>query len=221
VTEIRVTATDPHNSTASDEFELAVTAPSSGGTHGGGTPVDNTGGNITGGNNAGNAPARGGALDGSARDDVPGVGVALGPIDGVAPTPDDERNDEADQAADGRSDKLVDTLEPFLAQTSHPDFETALREAERSNRREPVLSAVEIARRWDAVARFGDWLAAQDDEDARSGAAPEWRLDQVLPGSGNFGGSAGPGGVTGIGQGAANLQLLKGLTEGLQKLGSS
>ena len=80
------------------------------------------------------------------------------------------------------------------------------------------MSAVEIARRWDAVARYGDWLATHHDEDAAHGAALDWHLERALLGTADYGPVAGHAGVSGVGHGAANLQGLRGLAEGFQQL---
>ena len=67
------------------------------------------------------------------------------------------------------------------------------------------------------MARYGDWLAAQDDEDARRGATLDWQLEQAMLGNGDLGAGAGYAGLPGVGQGVANLQVLKGLS-GFQQL---
>jgi hypothetical protein len=128
-----------------------------------------------------------------------------------------ERDAAIRESADDRRD-TVDTLDILLARTSHDPFELAARELERSSRRETGMSAVEIARRWDAVARYGHWLAGNHDEDEMRGAALDWQLGRTLFGPADFGATAGPGGMAGVGQGAANLQPLQGLAEGFQEL---
>jgi hypothetical protein len=80
------------------------------------------------------------------------------------------------------------------------------------------MSAMEIARRWDAVARYGNWLASHPDEDAAHGATLDWHLERALLGTTDFGPAIGNTGIAGVGQGAANLQVLKGLAEGFQTL---
>jgi hypothetical protein len=80
------------------------------------------------------------------------------------------------------------------------------------------MSAVEIARRWDAVARYGDRLATYHDEDAAHGAPLDWHLERALLGAADFGTGAGHAGISGVGHGAANLQVLRGLAEGFQQL---
>src|SRR6185436_11155305 len=102
---------------------------------------------------------------------------------------------------------LADTLDAFLARTAHNPFDLAARELEQKARAEPTLSAMEIARRWDAVARYGDSLGANPDEDAAHGAALDWQLERALFASADLGPAAGQGGIAGVGQGAANLQV--------------
>ena len=135
--------------------------------------------------------------------DDPGVGDRVA---GVRPTGDDQR------------DSVIDPLGVFLGLTAHDPFELAARELERAGRRETSMSATEIARRWDAVARYGDWLANHHDEDAAHGAALDWHLERALLGAADLGPAAGPAGIAGVGQGAANLQVLRGLAEGFQQL---
>jgi hypothetical protein len=43
-------------------------------------------------------------------------------------------------------------------------------------------------------------------------------LERALLGAADFGPAAGPVGISGVGQGAANLQVLRGLAEGFQQL---
>src|SRR5262249_52740136 len=119
---------------------------------------------------------------------------------------------------DGGREAFIDTLEKFLARTDHSPFEMAARELERAGRPEPSLSADEIARRWDAVGRYGDWLASHGDEDAAQGAALDWQIERALFAGADPGPAAGQGGIAGVGQGAANLQVLKGLADGFQQL---
>jgi len=80
------------------------------------------------------------------------------------------------------------------------------------------MSAVEIARRWDTVARYGDSLALHPDEDAAYGATLDWQLERAMAGMADFGPGAVGAGIAGVGQGAANLQVLNGLAEGFQQL---
>jgi hypothetical protein len=120
-------------------------------------------------------------------------------------------------AGEGR-DSVVDPLGIFLGLTSHDPFELAARELERAGSREEAMSAVEIARRWDAVARYGDRLATYHDEDAAHGAPLDWHLERALLGAADFGTGAGHAGISGVGHGAANLQVLRGLAEGFQQL---
>ena len=127
------------------------------------------------------------------------------------------RNAVSRIAAEER-DSVIDPLGTFLGLTSHDPFELAGRELQRAGSRGEGMSAVEIARRWDAVARYGDWLVTHQNEDAVHGAALDWQLERALLGAADFGPVAGHAGVSGVGHGAANLQVLRGLAEGFQQL---
>jgi Ca2+-binding RTX toxin-like protein len=116
------------------------------------------------------------------------------------------------------NDEVIDSLESLLFRTAHSPFELAAAELQRPNSSGNRLNAVEIARRWDAVARYGDWLASHHDDEEEGGAALDWQLEHAALGMGGFGAGEEFTGVTGVGQGAASLQVLRGLSDGFQQL---
>jgi hypothetical protein len=112
----------------------------------------------------------------------------------------------------------ADLLEAYLERTPRYDFEALAREMERGDEPERALSALEIARRWERVSRYAAGLADERDEDARYGAARDWRAGLDLPGTGALGGGFGHAGSTGMTRGMANLKTLQGLEEGFHRL---
>src|SRR6185503_19978604 len=109
------------------------------------------------------------------------------------------------------------TIDAFIAPTSHYQLEPTVQELERRRSTENGLSTLEIARRWDVIARHSKWLATHPDEGEQQGAPLDWHLEHAVQRM-EFGDGAGDGGLQGVGQGAANLQVLRGLGEGLQQL---
>jgi hypothetical protein len=77
---------------------------------------------------------------------------------------------------------------------------------------------VSRADRRDAVAGYGDSLANHYDEELDCGALLDWQLEPGMVGIGDFGAGADYAGISGVGQGAANLQVLRRLADGLQQL---
>ena len=132
---------------------------------------------------------------------------------------DSKEQDEGRGTASGSVPTgLVDTLEAFFARTAHTPLDHASRQLDGTPGRHATPSATKIARRWDAVARYAEWLASHPDTEAEDGAALDWPLAQSVPGAADFGSGAGYASVRGVGLGAANLQALRGLAEGFQQL---
>jgi Ca2+-binding RTX toxin-like protein len=221
---VGVTAADSHGSTVRDVFDLMVTsAPASDGRGDTGTPrtpTDETAGE----------PADDGTLAGIAAPSGPEIAIsdeaAANEGDSVG-TPAGISGDAAGNggaiAESGGSTEgeqqvqLVDSLDAFLAQLSGSGLVQAALEAQRSGGGDQTLTAQEIADSWRAADQFVKSLA-EESVDARGGAAIDWQLEQALLGVSEFGAGVGPGGLPGIGQGAANLQTLAGLAEGFQRL---
>jgi hypothetical protein len=130
----------------------------------------------------------------------------------------DTGRDDRDYSKD-KHESLADVLEAYLAQKPQYEFEAFVRELEHSDRRGEVLSAQDIAHRWQVVGRYGNGLSDENDDDARRGAVYRFN-EQGLLGSGAFGGGFGHTGSTGMARGNANLHALQGLEEGFQLLRS-
>lgn len=130
----------------------------------------------------------------------------------------DSGRDNRDFSKD-KQESLADVLEAYLAQKPQYEFETFVQELEHSNRRGEVLSAEEIARRWQVVGHYGNGLLNENDDDARRGAVYRFN-EQGLLENGVFGGGFGYTGSTGMARGIASLRALQGLEEGFQRLRS-
>jgi hypothetical protein len=125
--------------------------------------------------------------------------------------------DRDDDRSGGRAENLAELLDAYLADKPRYDFEVLERELERSERCRELLDAREIARRWQAVARFANALSQEHDEDA-CGAALHRFTEHALLGGGASGGGFGYAGSTGMARGTANLRTLQGLEEGFLRL---
>lgn len=129
----------------------------------------------------------------------------------------DSERDRRD-ASKGKQDSIVDLLEAYLANKPRYDFQTLVRELDRSDWRGNSSSALEIARRWQVVDRYVNGLSGDRDENARHGAAAGWSMEHDLLAAGALGHGFGRDGSTNITRGAANLQTLQGLNEGFDRL---
>ncbi|MGQ0578864.1 MAG: putative Ig domain-containing protein [Betaproteobacteria bacterium] len=127
------------------------------------------------------------------------------------------RDEEDNDTLQRQSDRLADLLEAYLAQRPHYEFEWLAEELTHADGRKAALSASEIARRWQVVARYASALLHEHDEDAR-GAALHRFPEHGLLGGDAFGGGFGYTGSTGMVRGSANLRHLQGLEEGFQRL---
>jgi hypothetical protein len=201
--QVRVTATDESQASAAGVFDLAVqpvaAAGDSGETVSEAPPAERAE------RSAGDQPDDG--LPG-ARDVLPDA------VPIVAPG---GNSGERGESASGAAASAPDAFEALLAQLSHYPLEPDAGDWSFRSRHSE-LSALEIARRWDLIARHNEWLALQQDEDARQGAALDWQLEQALAGAGEFGGGMAHAGIAGVGHGAADLQALHGLAEGWAQL---
>jgi hypothetical protein len=124
-----------------------------------------------------------------------------------------------DHLSKDRRESIADMLEAYLAQNPQYEFEAFVQELWRPDRRGEVLSAQDIARRWQVAGRYGNGLLNEIDDDARQGAAYRFNEPRLLE-NGAFGGGFGYTGSTGMGRGIASLRTLQGLEEGFQRLRS-
>jgi Ca2+-binding RTX toxin-like protein len=127
----------------------------------------------------------------------------------------DERGDRRDDRAQHR-DEVAAAIAHRPSQQSCFDFETLVRELDRSGKQDEALSPQEIAQRWAAVQRYTSALALEASEHADQAALAGWRAfatPGLLSPSG-FGFEA----SIGAARGPESLKSLEGLNEGFRKL---
>jgi hypothetical protein len=127
--------------------------------------------------------------------------------------------DRGEDRLDRKGDRMAECLAACVESKPRYDFEALVQELERTDRRGEALDAQEIARRWQAVARYANGLANEHDEEARGGAVYRFNEHGLL-GGGAFGGGFGYTGSTGMARGSASLRTLQGLEEGFKRLHS-
>jgi len=157
------------------------------------------------------------ALPGGDWDQPPMLSAREDPPGGSQRERDSDRVDR--HSSKGKRESLASLLEAYLAQKPDYDFAAFVQELERSERRGEAIGAQEIARRWQAVARYANGLPNEHDEEARGGAVYRFNEHGLL-GGGAFGGGFGYTGSTGMARGSASLRTLQGLEEGFQRIHS-
>jgi Ca2+-binding RTX toxin-like protein len=126
--------------------------------------------------------------------------------------------DSDDDSSRRGSDPIAEYLAAYLADRPRYGFEALAQDLEASAREGgETLTAGEIARRWQQVARFGAGLASEQDENARGAGN---RLALGMSADLALGGNPGHANSTGAMRDGADLRTFTGLQEGFHHLQS-